>query len=114
MQYSQHHYTWGGESGFPRNFPEFDQLEGGIAPSSGGVRKKETPFSNVSRAALFNAVLLFENGFLTKKLQPFKDSNKTIKSRISLEFPIPYHLIPPRSADSVKKSDFFQHFVLIV
>ena len=50
-----------------------------LSPSSGGVRQKESPVSNVSGAALSNAVLLDLNGFLMKKLQPFEDSNKMHK-----------------------------------
>ena len=41
--------------------------------------QKETPFSNVSEAALSNAVPHDFNGCLTKKLQQFEDSNKMQK-----------------------------------
>ena len=48
-----------------------------VSAISAGVRQREAPFSNVSGAELSNAVSHDLNGYLTKKLQQFEDTNKT-------------------------------------
>ena len=63
------------------DFPKIQPTLSDRTPSSGGVREKESPFSNVSGADLSNAVLDVCYGCLRGKLQPFKDTKKNGKNR---------------------------------